>query len=293
VRLDVALRNALEASEPLIRAGGHRLTVSMAQEPLFLDADPVRLAQVFGNLLNNAAKYSESGGTITVEARREAAEAVVAVTDTGDGIEPEQFAQLFKIFARGNHSAKRNQSGLGIGLALVRRLVEMHGGRIEAESEGAGKGSRFTVRLPLSPAQQQAATEVTPADPVVGPVTILVVDDNRDAAEGMRMLLSHLGADVRVAHDGPAALAAFEAYRPRMVFLDIGMPHMDGYEVARRLRTVQCTPRASIVALTGWGQEEDRKRASEAGFDHHLIKPADLGALQSLISSVRDNQDNT
>ena len=287
VRLDVALRNALEASEPLIRAGGHRLSVSIPHEPMMLEADPVRLAQIFGNLLNNAAKYSEDGGAITVEARREALEAVVVISDSGDGIEPEQLPQLFRIFARGNHSAKRNQSGLGIGLALVRQLTEMHGGRVHAQSEGSGKGSRFTVRLPLHDAQQLTPGKITLEQRSVAPISILVVDDNRDAAESLCMLLNQVGADVRMAHDGPQALAAFEACHPRMVLLDIGMPGMDGYEVARRLRASSQEPRASIVALTGWGQDDDRRRVREAGFDHHLVKPVDLGALQSLIASIQ------
>ncbi len=239
------------------------------------------------NLLNNAAKYSDSGGAITVEARRESLEAVVVISDQGDGIEPELLPQLFKIFARGNQSAKRNQSGLGIGLALVHRLTEMHGGRVEAESEGSGMGSRFTVRLPLSPAQQLNPEEIRLAIPIVAPARILVVDDNRDAAESLCMLLNQAGAEVRMAHDGPQALAVFETWRPHMVLLDIGMPGMDGYEVARRLRSSRQEPRASIVALTGWGQDEDRRRAREAGFDHHLIKPVDLEALQSLIAATQ------
>jgi len=287
VRLELALRSALDACEPLIRAGEHRLNVSLPREPIVLEADPVRLAQVFGNLLNNAAKYSDNGATIGVEARREALEAVVVVSDTGEGIPAEQLPQLFKIFSRGSHSARRNQSGLGIGLALVRRLVEMHGGRVDAESEGRGRGSRFTVRLPLNAAQQVAPAAVRVEPQAVAAMTILVVDDNHDAAESMSMLLKVLGVEVRVAHDGPQALAAFEACRPRMVLLDIGMPGMDGYEVARRLRASPGVPRASLVALTGWGQDEDRKRVREAGFDHHLVKPADFGTLQSLIASIQ------
>jgi len=287
VRLDAALRSAIEACEPLIRAGGHRLNLSLPPDPIVLDADPVRLAQVFGNLINNAAKYSEHGGAISVEARAEELEAVVSIADTGDGIAPESLPHLFKMFFRGSESARRNQSGLGIGLPLVRRLVEMHAGRVDAESEGAGKGSRFTVRLPLNPALQPAPAAVKLERTALTALTILVVDDNQDAAESMRLLLRQVGADVRVAHDGPQALAAFDAHRPRMVLLDIGMPGMDGYEVARRMRASPYAPRASLVALTGWGQDEDRKRVREAGFDHHLVKPADLGTLQSLISSIQ------
>jgi CheY-like chemotaxis protein len=287
VRLDAALRCAIEACEPLIRAGGHRLNLSLPPDPIVLDADPVRLAQVFGNLINNAAKYSERGGTISVAVRTEGLEALASVSDTGDGIAPESLPQLFKMFFRGSQSALRNQSGLGIGLPLVRRLVEMHGGRVEVESEGLGRGSRFTVRLPLNPELQPAPAAIKLEQPALAPMTILVVDDNQDAAESMRLLLRQVGAEVRVAHDGPQALAAFDACRPRMVLLDIGMPGMDGYEVARRLRASPYAGQASLVALTGWGQDEDKKRVREAGFDHHLVKPADLGTLQSLITSIQ------
>jgi PAS domain S-box-containing protein len=286
VRLDVALRNAIEASESLIRAGGHRLSVSLPQETLMLDADPVRLAQIFGNLLNNAARYSDTGGSIIIDARREASEAVISVSDAGEGIEAEQLQNMFKIFVRGSRSARRNQSGLGIGLALVRQLAEMHGGRVQAESEGPGKGSRFTVHLPLSGPQAVAPAGKKQPEAAALPVKILIVDDNRDAAGSLAMLLTQLGAEVGVAHDGPGALAAFEQSRPRVVLLDIGMPGMDGYEVARRMRSLSPAPGVSLVALTGWGQEDDRRRVREAGFDHHLVKPADLGALQLLIASV-------
>jgi PAS domain S-box-containing protein len=289
VRLDVALRNAMEAAEPMIRAGHHRLHLSLAPEPIVVKADPVRLAQIFGNLLNNAAKYSDDGGDITIETRREGDEAVVAISDTGEGIEPGQLSQLFKIFVRGNRSAGRNQSGLGIGLALVQRLVELHGGRVEARSEGRGKGSVFTVRLPMVSAHPAAASARLVEHPTMPPVRILLVDDNRDAADSLRMLLSQVGADVRVAHDGTEALQAFEACRPRMVLLDIGMPGMDGYEVARRLRALPRGKAAALVALTGWGQDEDRRRVREAGFDHHLVKPADFRALQSLIASIEND----
>jgi len=287
VRLEVALRSAMEAAEPMIRAGHHRLHVALAAETIMVEADPVRLAQIFGNLLNNAAKYSEDGGDITIETRREGGEAVVVISDTGDGIEPGQLSQLFRIFVRGNRRSGRHQSGLGIGLALVQRLVELHGGRVEAASEGRGKGSRFTVRLPMIAAKPAAVRARRVEHPTMPPVRILLVDDNRDAADSMRMLLNQVGAEVRVAHDGAEALEAFEACRPRVVLLDIGMPGMDGYEVARRLRASPLGARAALVALTGWGQDEDRRRVREAGFDHHLVKPADFGTLQSLIASIQ------
>ncbi len=291
VRLDVAIRNALEVSDPLIRAGRHHLRVSIPADPIVLEADPIRLAQVFGNLLNNAAKYSDAGGTITVEVRRESDDAVVTISDTGDGIDPGQLPQLFRLFARGGSSAARNQSGLGIGLALVRRLIEMHGGQVGAESQGLGLGSRFTVRLPVAPAPTSPSViGSAAADQPLAPTRILVVDDNRDAAESLGLLLGTAGADIRVAYDGPAALASFAAWRPDVILLDIGMPGMDGYEVARRMRLLDPESRASIVALTGWGQSEDRKLARDAGFDHHLVKPVDLTALKSLIASIQHDR---
>ena len=290
VRLEVVLRNAMEAAEPLIRARHHRLHVSLPPEPIMLEADPVRLAQIFGNLLNNAAKYSEDGADISIEARREGGEAIIVVSDTGDGIDPAQLPQLFRIFTRGNWRTGRNQSGLGIGLALVQRLAELHGGRVQAASAGRGKGSRFTVRLPATNARPTVVAGAV-QHPTVPPVTILLVDDNRDAADSMRMLLKQFGAEVRVAHDGAEALEAFEACSPRVVLLDIGMPGMDGYEVARRLRASPSGARAALVALTGWGQDEDRRRVREAGFDHHLVKPADFGTLQTLIASIQSKME--
>jgi signal transduction histidine kinase len=283
VRLDAALRNALEASEALIHAGGHRVNLSLPSEPVVLTADAVRLAQIFTNLLDNAAKYSDDGGTITVEARREGHEAVVVVGDTGQGIEPGELPQLFKVFSRGARNA--NQSGLGIGLALVRRLVEMHGGRIEATSQGRGKGSRFTVRLPCASTPAIPRSAPAPAVEASAPLRVLIVDDNRDAADSLGLLLTQMVAEVRVTNDGPAALAAFGDFQPHLVLLDIGMPGMDGYEVVRRLRALPQTPRAVVAALTGWGQDDDRRRVREAGFDHHLVKPASLGDLQSLLAA--------
>jgi CheY-like chemotaxis protein len=249
----------------------------------------VRLAQVFGNLLNNAAKYSDENGEITIEAWRDAGEAVIAISDDGDGIEPAQLPKLFQIFMRGERGARRNQSGLGIGLAPVHRLTEMHGGRVEARSEGAGKGSCFTVRLPLSSVQQAAPP--SPAEhenQTIPSLRVLVIDDNRDAAASLAMLLETTGAEARVAHDGAQGVIEYEKFRPLVVLLDIGMPGMDGYEVARRLRVLPAQPRACLVALTGWGQEEDRRRVREAGFDHHLVKPADILELQTLIAAIQE-----
>ncbi|MGH8238813.1 MAG: ATP-binding protein, partial [Steroidobacteraceae bacterium] len=286
VRLEAAIQGAIETSEQLIRAGSHRLIVSLPDEPLTLDADPVRLAQIFGNLLNNAAKYSEKGGQIEIAARRDGEDALVTIRDSGDGIEAEQLPKLFQIFTRGERSARRNQSGLGIGLALVRRLTEMHGGRVEASSEGVGKGSCFSVRLPLNVRQVVAPKARGREHSSIESLGVLVVDDNQDAAESLAMLLRTAGAEVHVAHDGLTALAEFERAEPHVVLLDIGMPEMDGCEVARRLREVARHDRVTLVALTGWGQDEDRRRIREAGFDHHLVKPVDLASLQALLTSV-------
>jgi len=284
VRLDAAIHSAIETSEPLVRAGNHRLIVSFPEEPLLLDADPVRLAQIFGNLLNNAAKYSEKGGQIEIAARRDGADALVTIRDSGDGIAPEQLPKLFDIFTRGERSARRNQSGLGIGLALVRRLTEMHGGRVEALSEGIGKGSSFSVRLPLHASQVAAPKARRREHSSIDSLSVLVVDDNKDAAESLAMLLRTAGAEVHVAHNGPAALELFASREPHVVLLDIGMPDMDGCEVARRLRELAPAERVALVALTGWGQDEDRRRVREAGFDHHLVKPVDLASLQALLA---------
>jgi PAS domain S-box-containing protein len=287
VELAAIVRNALETSDPLMQAAGHRLEVSLPADPVWLEGDPVRLAQIVANLLDNAAKYTEDGGWISVRAHREGARASLSVRDNGIGIPPESVSHMFEMFSRGNPANGRGQGGLGIGLALARRLAEMHGGTLGAVSEGPGRGSEFTLQLPLAADQVSAPNGATEAAAAAVPQQrILVVDDNRDAADSLSMVLKFLGADVRVARDGRQALEEFDAYDPAVVLLDIGMPGMDGYEVARRIRRRFPERRASIVALTGWGQEKDRRMAQEAGFDHHLIKPAEIGALQALLASI-------
>jgi len=285
VALATVVRNAVDTSNPLIHAAGHQLTVSMPREALWLDGDPVRLAQILANLLNNAATYTEHGGRISVQAWHEDGHALIAVRDNGAGIAAEALPRLFQMFHRGSASSRRNPSGLGIGLSLARGLAEMHGGTVTVKSEGPGKGSEFTVRLPLAASQPAPTADRGPED-VLPPRRILVVDDNRDAADSLGLLLEVLGAEVRVARDGPEALEAYSAYDPAVVLLDIGMPGMDGYEVARRIRAQSPGPRPTIVALTGWGQENDRREAREAGFDHHLVKPAEIGALKELLRSI-------
>jgi signal transduction histidine kinase len=280
VELAVVVRNAIETSEPLMRGAGHRLEVALPPGPVWLDGDPVRLAQILGNLLNNAARYTPKDGAISLRAQAHDRQVSVAVRDNGIGFAPAEAARLFEMFSRG-----RASSGLGIGLALSRRLAQMHGGSLEAASAGPGQGAEFTLRLPLAAAPAERASGGSrPAD--MARKRILIVDDNRDAADSLRLILEALGAEVRVARDGREALEAFGAHDPAIVLLDIGMPGMDGYEVARAMRLQYPERRAAIVALTGWGQEEDRRRGRAAGFDYHLVKPADLPALEALVASI-------
>jgi PAS domain S-box-containing protein/excisionase family DNA binding protein len=290
VELSTIINHAVETSKPMIDAAKHQLSVALPPEPLVLEADAVRLAQVFANLLNNAAKYTLGGGKITVAARREANEVVVSVRDTGIGIPREMLPRIFDMFAQIKNELRRTQDGLGIGLSLVRTLVSMHGGTVEAESAGLGHGSQFTVRLPLAkiePQEPKAEHRQSGPEPSLMPARrIVAVDDNRDAADSLGMLLKILGADVHVAYDGQSALEAIRICRPSVVLLDLGMPGMDGYEVARRIRQDPEASKVLLIALTGWGQEDDRRRSKEAGFDHHLIKPVELGALQALLASL-------
>ena len=288
VEVAAVVRRAVEASRALIEAAGHRLLIEVPSEPLLLEADPVRLDQVIANLLNNAAKYTDPGGEIRLSVRRDSREVLIAVRDTGVGIAPEKLPKVFDLFMQVEPHGQRAQGGLGIGLTLVKRLVELHGGRVEARSEGKGHGSEFIVRLPLTAPQKRQTTAhasngtTTPQDAR----RVLVVDDNRDAAESLAMLLGMMGAETRVENCGPDALAAMATYRPAIVMLDIGMPGMDGHEVARRIRQKPEYDHVTLVALTGWGQEEDRRRSRGAGFDHHLTKPAALDDLQALLGEV-------
>jgi PAS domain S-box-containing protein len=285
VDLAVALHNAVETSRALIDAGGHQLTISLSHELLMLHADPVRITQIIANLLNNAAKYTDHGGQIWLTARREGSEAVVSVRDNGMGIPRSMLSQIFDMFTQAERTYGRAHGGLGIGLTLVRTLAEMHGGSVEARSEGPGKGSEFLVRLPLAHRQDAPHSnnrQAQPTDALSG-CRILVVDDNADAADSLGMLLGIYGAEVRIVRDGPAALAALDTYRADVVLLDIGMPGMDGHEVARRVREKAECSNVTLIALSGWGQEEDRRLSREAGIDHHLVKPVDIAALERLL----------
>ena len=290
VELASVVARAVETVQPLIDAQCHELTVSLPDESLALDADPVRLAQVVGNLLTNAAKYTEPHGRIWLTTHREGDQAVLRVRDTGIGIAPDMLPHVFELFVQVDHAATRSQGGLGIGLTLVQNLVEMHHGSVEAHSPGLGKGSEFGVRLPLSPLKSKEPDnrEVgEPGDSAPGQ-RLLVVDDNQDAANSLAMLLRLQGHEVRVAHDGPSGLETAKTFLPDLIFLDIGMPGMDGYEVARRVRTTPGLEKTVLAALTGWGQQEDRRRTAQAGFDHHMVKPVGPAALERLLIGLSD-----
>lgn len=276
---------AVETARPLIDAQGHELTLDIPTDPIWMTGDPIRLTQVVANLLNNAAKYTERGGQIRLFARQEGDELIVRVRDTGVGISPDLLTKIFDLFMQAESTLARSQGGLGIGLTLVRRLVELHGGRIEALSEGPGKGSEFVIHLPNS---SQPSAETKPqANAVAIPfLRVLVVDDNVDAAESLAVLLRDLGQEVRVAHDGRAALSAAAGYRPDVVLLDIGLPELSGYDVARQLRQDPAFQDTLLVAVTGYGQDEDRHRSTDAGFDHHLVKPVDPGTLRQVLGPV-------
>jgi CheY-like chemotaxis protein len=245
---------------------------------------------VVGNLLTNAAKYTEPGGRISLTAQREGTEVALRVRDTGIGIDREMLPKVFDLFVQAAPAAARSQGGLGIGLTLVRSLVETHGGTVEAHSAGPGQGSEFVVRLPLAaPAPPVPAGDgEARRDPAALRRRVLVVDDNEDAAESLALLLGLAGHEARVAHNGPDALRLVESEPPELVFLDLGMPGMDGFEVARRLREVPGRDGLLLVALTGWGTKEDRRRTTEAGFDRHLVKPVDPKALEELLAELKD-----
>jgi PAS domain S-box-containing protein len=291
VSLEAAIISAVEATRLLIDAAGHELTISLPSEPIFLDADSTRLAQIFSNLLSNAAKYTEQRGHIWLTAQRQVDSVSVSVRDTGIGIAPEHLSYIFEMFSQIVPALDRSQGGLGIGLALVRGLVELHGGTIEAQSDGPGLGSEFIVRLPLAkklidePAPTQSREMFDPSLSI-SRSRILVVDDNRDTTATLALILERSGHHVHVAHDGLEAVHAAAAFRPDVVLLDIGLPKMNGFEVAKRIRQQRGKGDVALVAITGWGQQEDRRRAMEAGFDHHLTKPVELVALMQLLATL-------
>jgi CheY-like chemotaxis protein/nitrogen-specific signal transduction histidine kinase len=286
VGLQALLAQSVETAAPWVDAKRQRLHVTMPSLPVTLNADPARLAQVIGNLLNNATKYTPEGGTIWLSARRVGERLVVRVRDDGIGIAPAMLPTVFDLFTQIDTSLDRSQGGLGIGLTLVRAIVELHGGRIRATSRGLGRGSSFLFWLPALPGD----VEEPQSKPAHAPIRngrhsrrLLLIDDNVDAVESLALLLSAEGHQVRTAYEGESALAVAEDFHPDLVILDIGLPGMDGYEVARKIRARPEIGSPTLVALTGYGQQEDRKRARAAGFDHHFIKPADVQALQKLI----------
>ncbi len=288
VELAKVVQSAVETSRPLIEASGHDLTIHVPPQPIYVDADVTRLAQVFANLLNNAAKFTDRGGRITLTVEQEGSDAVVSVRDTGVGIPAPMLPKVFDMFTQVDRSLERAQGGLGIGLSLVKGLVDLHGGSVEARSEGYGMGSEFVVRLPvvLSLHDEQPRDDAEE----VGPVArrrVLVVDDNRDAAASLAMMLKLMGSEVRTAHDGLEAVEAAAAFRPDVVLLDIGMPKLNGYDACRRIREKAWGKSAVVVALTGWGQEEDKRRSQEAGFNGHLVKPVEPAALEKLLAELK------
>ena len=286
-RIDLAdvVNSAVEASRPLIDKWEHQFTVSVPPRPIYLHADPTRLAQVILNLLNNAAKYTHQGGRIALEVRTNDGFVSISVRDNGIGIAADMLPRVFEMFTQVDRSMERSEGGLGIGLTLVQRLVEMHGGSVEARSDGPGKGSEFIIRLPIASAvEKKHAQGKETKDGAPKLRRILVVDDNRDAADTLGMLLRVMGNQVHTAHDGIEAVGAASAFRPDVVLLDIGLPRLNGYEVARRIRSQPDGANMLLIALTGWGQDEDRRKSKEAGFDHHLTKPVEFAALQKLLA---------
>jgi CheY-like chemotaxis protein len=285
VELWAVVQSAVETVRPQIEARGHVLTVTLPPQPIHLNADLTRLAQVFWNLLNNSAKYTEPGGRISLVAEMQGGEAVVTVQDNGIGLAAESMPGLFEIFSQVDRSLERAQGGLGIGLALVKGLTEAHGGRVEARSEGVGQGCTFVVRLPVTerkfPAGRPQGGDATQA---AAQGRILVVDDNRDGAASLAMLLTVMGNDTRTAHDGLEGVELAEAFRPDLIVLDIGLPKLNGYDACRRIREKPWAKDTLIVAATGWGQDDDRRRSKEAGFDHHLVKPVDAAELNRLLA---------
>ena len=283
--LQSVLRDAVEIARPFIESRRHKFDMVLPAEPIVVEGDRTRLAQVFSNLLNNAAKYTDPGGQILLSAAREGRSAVVRVRDNGIGLTPEAIGTIFEMFVQMDRSLERSQAGLGVGLTLARRLVELHDGTIEARSDGVDQGAEFVVRLPVSNARLTDGTARRASGPDAAVRRILLADDNIDFATSLGQLLSARGHDVRIVHDGEEALREAESFAPEVAFVDIGMPKVHGYEVARQLRSLPSTAGALLVAVTGWGQEDDRKRAREAGFDRHLVKPVDPADIEQILES--------
>jgi CheY-like chemotaxis protein len=289
-RVDLAsiVSLAVDNTRPAIEKRSQQLSLCLPEESLRIEADPTRIEQVIVNLLSNASKYTDPGGSITLTIDRDENEVVISVKDTGIGIEPELLPLIFDLFTQADHSLERSQGGLGIGLTLVRSLVQMHGGRVEAASEGLGRGSEFTVRFPLATPFLEADLEPKTGDdaPPGDSLRVLIVDDNVHAAESLGMIVKLWNHDAKVSFDGPEAVELAEKYRPQVVLLDIGLPGMDGYSVARSIRSQSETDGVVLVAMTGYGREEDVQRSKSSGFDHHLVKPIDFTELQELLREI-------
>jgi PAS domain S-box-containing protein len=285
--IGAVIRSSLDTVQPLLLERRHRLTSAIAGESLLVNGDPMRLEQVLTNLLVNAAKYTDPGGDIFVTAQREASDVVIRVRDTGSGIDAILLPRIFDLFVQAHRRLDRSSGGVGVGLALVKSLVEFHGGSVNAFSAGPGKGSEFIVRLPaVEKASRLVGTAQDSGPKPAGrpALRVLIADDNADQADGLALLLQMEGDDVRISYDGPGVLEAARSFRPQVVLLDIGMPGLDGYQVARRLRESPETRGALLVAMTGWGQEEDVRRSWEAGFDHHLTKPFEPALIEKLLA---------
>jgi signal transduction histidine kinase len=286
-----AIAAAIETVRPMIAAKQHNVSVDVHEPALYVDADRVRLTQIFSNLITNAAKYTDAGGKIDMQVLREERTIVIRVIDSGIGISAGTLPNVFTMFSQVTSALDRSEGGLGIGLALAKSLVEMHGGTISAHSEGLGRGSEFVVRLPQAQAQAQPLTPPLPVQSATLPIEVstrrvLIADDNRDTADSLAALLELEGNQVRAAYDGEKALELAAAFQPSVILLDIGMPKMNGYEVAKHIREQSWGKAMTLVAITGWGQADDKRHASAAGFDHHLTKPITLKALQSVVSGI-------
>jgi two-component system, sensor histidine kinase len=286
VDLASIVQNAIDTARPLLDERNHTLTLELPSQPIYLQADPVRLAQVFSNLLNNAAKYSEPGGNVKLSAAVTGSTVRVRIDDRGIGISAETLPRIFEMFAQGDSSLERTQTGLGVGLALAKRLIELHGGAITAESLGVGQGSSFTVVLPVQAALTAERSSVGVAAPEARKHRVLLVDDNVDFATSLALLLQNLGHEVRIAHDAGQALVVARELEPEFAFLDLGLPHVSGYELARSLRAQPETASTVLIALSGWGHSRDRQRSRDAGFSLHLVKPVELHNIQAVLTDL-------